>query len=225
MNSYFLKMIRMLREQEETILYGNILAVSEAEAVEVSDFLQKEYWRESLDYPFTAPELDLKAALWGAKTVYIAAQLILYRENKDADLDALLPDFEGEVTPSTIMSADLCLRFLPDMLVQLKLIDTLDPLIEVLEEKLIRWHYSGVQYPLETERLDFEAIYGHACLKQMYANRIVEHKQVRLAKIPVFQQLIQANFGMYGETFWKDFKIETTLNEQLDDNTNEQTAQ
>jgi len=86
-------MIQHLRQNEEIMLYGNILGVSEKEQDEVSAFLLKEYENESLEFPFTIPAFDKEAALWSAQTIYIAAQLMLYRENKESDLDKLLPSF------------------------------------------------------------------------------------------------------------------------------------
>ena len=143
---YFLKMIRTLRQQEEIMLYGNILQVTDAEAREVVVFLEKEYEAEALNYPYSIPSFDDTAALWAAKTVYIAAQLILYRETKNEALPLILPDFTGDVTPAAILSCDLCLRFLPTMIVQLKAIDSEDELIQVLEnllqqewEDMARW--------------------------------------------------------------------------------------
>ena len=74
---YFLKMIQALRQHEEIVLYQNVLNISEIEAAEVGAFLEFEYKQESLSYPQLIPYFDPIAALWSAKTVYLAAQLIL----------------------------------------------------------------------------------------------------------------------------------------------------
>jgi MoxR-vWA-beta-propeller ternary system domain bpX4 len=164
---FFLKMIQTLRQQEEIMLYGNILNISEREAVEVTAFLNHEYQQESLSYPYIAPFFDENAALWGAKTVYIAAQLILYRENSEADLATLLPNFPQNPTAAALLSADLCLRFLPSMIVQLKLIDPEDELVAVLENLLHHWHYSAVNYPLDMGKCDFTHISENQCVLQL----------------------------------------------------------
>ena len=51
------------------------------------------------------------AALWAAKTIYIAAQLMLYRENKSVELAKLLPDYNGEINASSILSSRLMHSF------------------------------------------------------------------------------------------------------------------
>ena len=192
------------------MLYVNLLDIPEKEKGEVVEFLETEYQKESLNFPYQAPSFDPEAALWSAIAVYRAAQLILYRENKEADLALLLQDFSKEMTTSAILSADLCLRFMGDMLEQLKLIDSEDPLIELLENLLSKWHYSAIHYPLEKSSLDFETIKENKCLHQLYVNRIIDSRNMALAKHPACIELVRASLGMFAEEFWKNFKIETT---------------
>ena len=208
-DNYFLEMIQTLRKQEEVILYGNILHVNEKYTDAVVDFLQKEYAREILEYPGKdVPEFDPIAALWAAKTLYIAAQLLLYRENKETDLEFLLPDYNAVRTPSAVLSVDLCLRFLPDILVQLKIIDSEDAIIEIIERKLIYWHYSGVQYALPIEQLDFDSMFAVEALKHVYINRIIIYKKIDLANHHSCRDHIAAYLGMYAGQFWKEFNRE-----------------
>ena len=184
------------------MLYGNILTISENDAREVVAFLKSEYRQEAFDYPYSVPIFDETAALWSAKLVYLAAQLILYRKNEVADLSTLLPDYQHNRTPSTILSADLCLRFLPDMIVQLKIIDSEDGLINVLENHLLKWSFSGVNYPLDIEKIDFTDIDSDKCVLQLYCNRILENKNLKLAEHPVFKDWIQANLGIFSKEYW-----------------------
>lgn len=207
LREYFVTMIKQVRRQEDIMLYGNILTIDQLESIETVEFLRNEYELEALEYPYNVPPFDEEAALWAAKTVYISAQLILYRENRNTELSVLLPEFSAEITPSAILSADLCLRFLPDMLIQLKLIDSEDPLIALQESLLTLWHYSGVRYALNIEMLDFEKINMDACLRQLYTNRIIEYKKIHLAKHPAFKEGIAADMGMYSHVFWNDLKL------------------
>jgi hypothetical protein len=209
MDNYFLEMIRTLRKQEEVILYGNILHVNEKSTESVVDFLYNEYQKELLEYPdHQAPEFDPVAALWAAKTIYIAAQLLLYRENKETDLDALLPDYTVPRTASSVLSADLCLRFLPDILVKLKMIDSEDALIEILERKIVYWHYSGINYDLPIEELDFDSMFAETGLKGLYINRIITYKKMNLANHTTCKEQIAGYLGMYADQFWKEFNRE-----------------
>lgn len=196
----------MLREQEEIVLYNNILQLDTTELPSIITFLKKEYTNEAKDFPYSAPIFNENAALWAAQTVYIAAQLMLYRASKPVELVELFPDFEGENTPAAILSADLYLRFLPDILIELKMIDSQDLLIEILEKILEKWHYSGVNYSLPMDKLNFDAVTSNLCVKQLYANRIITYKKIDLAKHPIFQPWIAANLGIFNNEFWKEFK-------------------
>jgi len=156
-------MIQHLRTKEEVVLYQQMLGFSKQEESKVIKFLEKEYGNEALNFPHDAPGFDKTAALWAAKIIYISAQLVLFREANPEDLEPMLPDFEQPLTPSVLLSADLTLRFLPDVLRQVKLIDSEDPLLKILEPKLLKFHYSGVNYQLDLEQLDFEVIENNKC--------------------------------------------------------------
>ena len=211
-DNYFLEMIQTLRKEENVILYGNILHVNEKYTTAVVDFLQKEYQREILEYPGTdTPEFDPIAALWAAQTLYIAAQLLLYRENKETDLELLLPDYTAARTPSAVLSVDLCLRFIPDVLLQLKIIDSEDTIIEILERKITYWHYSGIQYALPTDQLDFDSMFAVEALKHVYINRIIIYKKIDLANHHSCRDHIAAYLSMYTGQFWKEFNREKEI--------------
>jgi hypothetical protein len=107
----FLDTIYHLRTVEHIILHNKPAVIMTSEEQEVIAFLEGEYERESVDYPFTAPVFSPMAALWAAKTVYITAQLFLFRENKAIELQSLLRSYSGPIDAS----ADLCLRFLPSL--------------------------------------------------------------------------------------------------------------
>ncbi len=205
--NYFFEMIKSLRESEEVVLYQNILKISAKEKALVVDFLRKAYEEEVHTYPHLAPTFDSKAALYAAEVVYLTAQLILYRKDGIADLEALFSQEQLELTASNILSVDLCLRFVPDMLVELKMIDPEDGLIHVLEELLKKWHYSAVNYEQEVETLNFDIIINNPCLKQLYLNRIVLRKNKKLAGLKQFNSAIQGNLGIHTQEFWSDFKL------------------
>lgn len=199
-------MVQTLRQHEEIVLYGYVLDISENEEEEVSTFLKKEYEREVLNFPYAPPGFDPAAALWAAKAVYVIAQLILYRKNKEADLTLLLPDFESVKSPAAIISCDLCLRFLPDIIFQLKTIDPEDPLILILEKRLSEWHYSGINYPLETDTLNFGSISTDPCLYQLYINRVIASRNVKLAQHEACISQVKASIGIFNTDLWSEIK-------------------
>lgn len=198
-------MLTAIREREEIILYDNIFQVSEPEQHQVIDYLSQVYHQESLEYPYQVPTFDIHAGLWAANTLYVAAQLLLYRKNSNADLLTLLPNFIYPKTPSAVLSADLSLRFLPDIITQLDKINPEDELIPIVEKHLYSWHYSGISYPLSVDKLDFTVEESNRCLQQLYANRIIEYQRKPLAETTAFSEIVGASLGDYRKNFWGNY--------------------
>lgn len=211
--NYFLNMVQHLRQHEEVMLFGNILHIHDTDAAETVAYLQEEYRRECLEYPYSAPPFDAAAALWAAKTMNMAAQLLLYRENKPDDLGVLFPAFDREINRAAILSADLCLRFLPDTLRELKIIDSLDPLILILENILQQWHYSGIHYPLDLSKADLETGLADPCMRQLYLDRIIHYKNISLAQHELFRNHISGALGLYAPDYWKEFQTEKQIHD------------
>lgn len=207
MNEFFLKMIQHLRKNEEVMLYSDdLLPVSNTEQRMIVAFLADEFKMESVTYPVNTIHFEPKAALWAAQTIYTAAQLILYRKNEEKVLTTLFPDFPEKITDSALLSADLCLRFLPEILRQIKLIDMEDELIVILEKHLTKWHYSGISYPLPIDLLDFEPILAHPYLIQMYVDKVIALKRLDLAHHPALTAYVRASMGMYSPELWGAFE-------------------
>jgi MoxR-vWA-beta-propeller ternary system domain bpX4 len=204
MPNYFLQTIRQLREREAVILYDNRRAITDANAAEVTDFLAEAYRAEAADYPHVAPDFDPVAGLWAANTVYEAAQLLLHRTDAPADLTHRLPHYPEPITAAALLSADLTLRFLPDLIVRGQLIDPDDPLVALLTDRLRLFHYSGVRYPLMVSGLDFSPVVANAGLLRLYADRVVAHKNTALADHPALADEIRAGLGMFAADFWPE---------------------
>lgn len=206
MHHYFYNTIYQLRTKEEIILYDKLFDIKEGDEALVKEFLQIEFNIESKNHPFSTPKYDAESALWAAKIVYTACQILLYREHKEAELTDLLPAFTQPITTEAILSADLCLRFLPQILAEAKLIDPEDYLIPILESILNQWHYSGIGIPLSLKNLDFELIFSNPCLEQLYIDRVIDKKDKKRAELPQMLEKIRATLGIYSEKYWNEFK-------------------
>jgi len=205
----FLETIYHLRTVEHLILYSKLLVLKTQEEKEVVELLRDEYDKEKLHYPFTAPAFDEKAALWGSKIVYFAAQLFLNRSDTAKDLDTLLPAFNNTISASAMLSADLCLRFLPQILGGLRNTDAEDVIIPILEKHLADFHYANIGYEHRDQEYEF-SLFENQCFKQLYLNRITTRQDKYLAKVPEINALLMSNFGNYKKDFWKDLDIVTT---------------
>lgn len=201
----FLHSIQHLRQYEEVVLFGKLSSYSKEEQDAVVSFLEREYQHESLDYPQEVPEYNAQAALWAAQTVYTAAQLLLYRSQNEQDIAGMFPAYDGSITASAILSADLSLRFLPHLLRQLELIDPDDRLIPVLEKVLQQWHYSAVQPTSTFKKEQIEVVTNNKCLHQLYINRIIQYKNLDLARSDAFNIGVKSALGIYADVYWKEF--------------------
>lgn len=212
--NYFLQTIEHMRHYEEVLLYGRLLSVTPEQCEEVTAYLEKEYYRESLNFPsHTTPAFDKEAALWGAQFIYVAVQLLLYRENKPEDLDALVPHYTGQRAISAQLSADLMLRFLPDLINHLQIIDPEDALLSLLEQQLALWPYSAVKYVAKQVPPDLAIITPDPGFLQLYIDRIISYKNSFLAVQPILNTAVKATLGIYRDQFWDTLpKTETIEN-------------
>ncbi|WP_192822974.1 hypothetical protein [Rufibacter sp. LB8] len=198
----FFQTIDSLRRKEELMLFTKTMEIGAEEEVLVAELLAFEYEKESLNFPFSAPAFTADAALWGARTVYFASQLLLYREQPGTEIPLLLPEYNKPPTAAAMFSADLCLRFLPPLLQQAFAINPEDALVSVLENHLQQWHYSAIGYDLPLEKLNFEEVLKNQCLLQLYADRIIDRKALKLAEQAPVKEQIKASLGHYASTFW-----------------------
>lgn len=202
METHFLDTVYHLRTIEQIILTDKLITISKTEENETVLFLETEYEREILEYPGNVPKFNVEAALWAAKTVYVAAQLLLNREHKISDLNVLLPDFSGKEEVSAMLSADLCLRFLPQILAEMKRIDADDLVIPILEKHLYQFHYSAIGFEIEIEKIDFDTVASNDCLQQLYIDRIVQRKAIKYSESDFVKKQLEIGFGDYKKIFW-----------------------
>lgn len=198
----FLDTIYHLRSIEQVILYNKIVTVSRIEEIDTASFLETEYENEILEYPGVAPKFNSDASLWAARIVYSAAQLLLYREHKISDLNDFLPEYKGEIDASVLLSADICLRFLPQIIAELKRVDADDLVIPILENHLVQFHYSAIGSEIDIEKINFDIVAENDCLKGLYLNRIVERKAVKFAEQDFIKKQLEIGFGDYKKVFW-----------------------
>jgi hypothetical protein len=202
----FTDMITRLYQYGEIVLYNNVLNILTDEALVTSEFLREVYDWEKKNYPFIPPDFDWTAALWSAKVVYFSAQLLLYREDTIEEVETLLRPYTEKPSAVNILSVDICLRFLPDILSKIKQVDPDDEIIPILESFLKEWHYSSINYSLEETNFDFDPIVSNDCLRQLYCDRIIANKDFKRGQHEVIAPFVLASLGNYKNIFWKEFK-------------------
>ncbi|KAA0126181.1 hypothetical protein FY557_18590 [Chryseobacterium sp. SN22] len=207
--SPFLDTLFLLRQEECITIFSDIHDISMKEEENAMDYFQAEFVKERLEFLSDTIVCDPETALWAAKVVYYSAQLHLIRQNTAKDLNKLIPPFKGEREVSTLLSADLSLRFLPQIVSALQMADPEDPLVKMLKSVLKQFHYSAVGSDLELEGINWEEELRDKTYRKLYLERIVEKKAYKLAEIPYINQLLIAEFGLYKDIFWKELKTIT----------------
>ncbi|WP_223601078.1 hypothetical protein [Chryseobacterium sp. GVT01B] len=212
--SPFLDTIFLLRKEECITLFSSLQQISPQEEAEAGDYFETEFEKERLEFLSDQLTCNKETAVWAAKILYHSAQLYLIRENTEKNIENLIPVFKGSRNISSILSADLSLRFLPQVIVALNSVDPEDPLIAMLENILTQFHYSGIGYDLDLKNINWQEELKDTTYRKLYLERIVEKKDYKLAEIPFINKLITAEFGIHKDAFWRELKTITEENNE-----------
>jgi len=139
------------------------------------------------------PPLELGLAVAAGQTLYRLCQCLVFRE--------LLPDqalAQGDRLPDAPRtagdhySADLTLRFLPDVWRLAKEAAEGDPLVTSIRELAAHWPLSSVGMPdLPAPAID--SITDHPALMALYVDRIIEHRdRLRLGEPRIRDAFLRA---------------------------------
>lgn len=207
--SPFLDTLFLLRKDECITIFSDIKEISKKEEQDAADYFETEFEKERLEFLSDQINCNKETAVWAGKILYHSAQLYLIRRDTAKDLGQLIPPYKGTRDVSSILSADLSLRFLPQIVDGLQIADAEDPLIKMLENILSQFHYSAIGSDIDIEKINWEEELKDKTYRKLYLERIVEKKAYQFAEIPYINQLLIAEFGMYKDTFWKELKIIT----------------
>jgi hypothetical protein len=205
--SPFLDTLFLLRKDECITIFTDLQEISKKEEQDAADYFESEFEKERQEFLSDQINCDKETAVWAAKILYHSAQLYLIRENTAKDLQKLIPEFKGKRDISSILSADLSLRFLPQIISALQNADPEDTLVKMLENILQQFHYSAVGFDMDLSKINWEEELKDKTYRKLYLERIVEKKAYSLAEIPYINQLLIAEFGMYKDIFWRELKI------------------
>ncbi len=207
--SPFLDTLFLLRKNECITLFSSLQEISSKEESEAGDYFETEFEKERLEFLSDQLFCNRETAVWAAKVLYHSAQLYLIRENTEKNMDKLIQGFKGIRDVSSVLSADLSLRFLPQIIIALNTVDPEDSLITMLEGILTEFHYSGIGYDLNLNKVNWEEELKDPTYRKLYLERIVEKKDYKLAEIPFINKLLMAEFGIHKEAFWRELKTIT----------------
>ncbi|KQT17156.1 hypothetical protein ASG31_12105 [Chryseobacterium sp. Leaf404] len=205
--SPFLDTLFLLRKEGTMTIFADIQEISKKEEEDAATYFESEFEKERLNFLSDKIPFSKEAALWAGKVLYHSAQLYLIRKDTAKDVQKLLPPFHGLKDVSAVLSADLSLRFLPQIRDALHVADAADPVVKILDEILVQFHYSAIGSDVYPEKISFEEGLKDQTYRKLYLERILENKAYKLAEIPYINQLLMAEFGMYKDVFWRDLQI------------------
>ena len=143
------------------------------------------------------PALESPAAAWALTLLYRACQALVFREIDAASVEqALAAPCPRPPSPSVCYSADLSLRYLPDLLSLARGIAPSDPLVAGLTALARAWPLSSVG-TAGLEDVEVSAFLDHPSLRQLYVDRIIERGDVSRLKHPAVRAAVGEALGAY----------------------------
>lgn len=165
--------------------------------------LRQFYKEDALEMPANVPNFHPEAALSAARYLYNAVQLVINRDLDAEIVEKYLNILPEPATPEIIYSADLSLRYLPELFSLAKGLSPLDIVVAKLKETATRWPFSSVGVEIEDE-YDLEKIIGHPALKYAYSDRILAKKDKKRAAHPLVMDLVDEILGAYAAELWPE---------------------
>ncbi|MBO9732257.1 MAG: hypothetical protein J7623_26685 [Chitinophaga sp.] len=194
----------LVREGQVTVV-NQLIPFTQQELQDTQTILADYYQQDILEIPGTAPDFDAAAALWSAGYIYRIVQLAMLRDAGTAQLQEWLTPYPLPQTAAAIYSADLCLRYLPDLLSLSKGLAPDDPLVQQIRETAMQWPFSSTGMNLPAQG-DMSVIISSPSLLQAYADKIIATRDSGRCDIPAVQQIVTASLGNYTSVLWPDYK-------------------
>jgi hypothetical protein len=172
---------------------------SAAERAEAARVLEPAFGAYRLSVAGPALDFDTAAAVAAAEYVAAACWFLLHRDEDTAAVEKAL-DFPAppEPSPAACLSADLTLRYLPQVYRRARGLDPSDVLTAALARTLRRWPLSGVLSDEEEEPLTPAALGGHPGLLLLYAERLADHYRPAWSPAGAVREFVELVFAERG---------------------------
>lgn len=153
-------------------------------------------WRDHV--PGTAPEFNLEVGMWAVKWLYQVCQFTLWRDASpeliEQALESPCPLPRSDVTD---YSADVCFRFLPDVLRLATKLSPADYLVERIRVEAAAWPLSSVGIQNLPQLAPLDSFLSNPSLKQLYVDRILATEDRSRIDHPVVLNAIKTAIGAH----------------------------
>jgi len=191
---------------------GNVIVPRTISPLDESDvqaalvILREFYERDVMTMPGDTPAFHEEAAAWAARYVFYVSQLILLRDVDGNIMQGYLSPFEGERPAEAIYSADLLLRFLPDLFRLSSGLSPGDPLVENLKQTALAWPYSSIGLKDVTAGIPPEVLNNNS-LKLAYIDRVIEKKDTGRLSGTAEKELLKEVLGDHRQLLWPGLEL------------------
>jgi hypothetical protein len=168
--------------------------------------LREFYGRDVLTMPGDAPAFHVEAGAWAAKYVFYVSQLILLRDMDEDVMQGYLSPFEGEHSAEATYSADLLLRFLPDLFRLGSGLSPGDPLVANLMQTALSWPYSSIGLKDAAAPIPPEVL-NNSSLKLAYIDRVIVKKDTGRLRGADEKELLKEVLGDHRQLLWPGLEL------------------
>jgi hypothetical protein len=145
---------------------------------------------------FEPPPLSVPAGEWAIRVLHRACQALVYREiDANAVRTGLALTCPVPPSPRTCYSVDLAFQFLPELISLARGIAEQDPLVEGLRKLAEAWPLSSVGVRGLGDDLDVAPFIDDPSLRRLYADRIIERKDISRLKDPAAREAVREALG------------------------------
>jgi hypothetical protein len=137
--------------------------------------LEEAFRAHSLSVAGPAVPFDPAIGFSAAELIRQASWALVNHDDRISHLEERLKMPIDPVTPAQHLSADLTLRYLPQILNRTRALDPGDPLIDLFKELLRRWPLSGVLSDVAEAPLTSLIFDAHPGLLLLYAERLADN--------------------------------------------------
>jgi len=155
-----------------------------------------------LNLAFEPPAPVFEVTRWACARLYGACLFLVHRDASAEEVrEALDTPCPGGGDPAAAAySADLFLRYLPDVHALAGGLSPGDPLVDALGSLGRRWPLSSVGMKgVDGDRVDLSIFVANRSLRQLYVDRILERGDHSRARDPVVQEWIRRSLGLAHE--------------------------
>ena len=199
--------IQSLASDGAVTVAGEITRFDQPDYESATRLLENMYQSDAAHQSGEVPAFHAPAARWATEFIYRAIQCNFLRHLKLDEVLDLLSDYDGDMTPEVIYSADLVLRQLPGLFRFTRHLAPDDVMVPRLGAIAAAWPLSSVGVPVPGVP-DAAMVMEHPALRMLYIDRIIENRDIARCGDPFVRSAVQAAIGGHEDAYWPGFSLQ-----------------